>query len=317
MKGENKNIEIEKLQAKNEILENHIEYTKSVIDQQNVQISKMSGHFQLFWGITGVILVLVGFVVAIQFIIPAKELQAESKELQKESRRILGDLKNGMKEVFEEKYNEIEKEKFNSAIKILKFGDFRSKLNAINIIRDYNIRGFVNDEISKIIEYLDYSGVNDDSSNGLNMHYLELVTVLSQQQNNKTLDVFFSRFLKDHNRNGLRDAVYYYINNNSLNYKNELLEVFKVKGENGNTFYLTSFFITIEDATKTNTKNIEILNDKDFVDKLEKLGLLNELIDTFNAYKEKGITKSKTVQDQWPILKRQSYLKKRVDNLLK
>ncbi len=310
MKGENKSIEIEKLRAKNEILEKQIEYTKSVIDQQNAQISKMSGHFQIFWGITALILVTIGFVVSVQFIKPAKELQ-------KESREILDNLKNGMKKVFEEKYEEIEKEKFDSAIKILKFGDFRSKSNAINIIRDYNIRGFVNDEISKIIEYLNYSEVNDDPSNGINMYYLELVTVLSQQQSNKTLDIFFSRFLKDHNRLGLSDAVYYYINNNSLNYKNELLEVFRMKDENGYTFYLTYFFITIEDATKTNAKNIEILNDKDFVDELENLGLLNELLDTYNRYKEKGVTKTKTVQDQWPILKRQSYLKKRVDNLLK
>ena len=123
--------------------------------------------------------------------------------------------------------------------------------------------------------------------------------------------------MKEHNNLGLSNAVYYYVNNNSLNYKNELFKVFRVKGENGDSFYLTYFFITIEDATKTNAKNIEILNDKDFVDELENLGLLNELLDTYNRYKEKGVTKTKTVQDQWPILKRQSYLKKRVDNLLK
>lgn len=316
MKEKNKKIENEKLQAKNEILKDQIEYVKSVIDQQNAQMSKMTGHFQLFYGITAAILVIIGFVVAFQFIIPAKDLHAESKELHKESREILDDIKNGMKEVFEEKYEEIEKERFDSAIKKLKFGDHHSKSNAMNIIRDYLIRGFVNDEILKIIEYIDYVEVNENPIDPYSTYYLELFDMLSQQVKSNVLDVFFNRYLKENNNLGLRSAFYYYINNNSLNYKNELSKIFKLKGENGNTFWLTYFFSTIEEATISNAENIEILNDKEFVDELENLGLLYELLETYKTYKEKKITRTKTIQDEWPILKRQTYLKEKVDKLL-
>lgn len=302
-KTENKN-----LSAVNVILKEQIEHAQHVIEQQNTQISKMTGHFQLFYGITAVILVVIGFFVTYQFIKPAKELQ-------KESRAILDDLKGGMKEVFEEKYEEIEKEKFDASIEELKFGDHRSKEQSMNIIRDRKIVGFKNGEISKIIEFIDYSEVNDNPNDGLNMNYLELLETLSKQKSSKELDVFFDRYIKKNDKMYLGNALYYYINNNSSNYKDELFKIFEIKGENGNTFFLTSFLINIEKATSINANNIEILNNKEFVDELRNLGLLTELLETHKRYQKKKITESKTIHDQWPVLKRNTYLKKRIDKI--
>jgi hypothetical protein len=59
------------------------------------------------------------------------------------------------------------------------------------------------------------------------------------------------------------------------------------------------------------------LNDKEFVNELENLGLLTELLETHKRYQEKKITESKTIHDQWPVLKRNTYLKKIIDKLAK
>lgn len=304
---EKKEIEKKNVSDKCEILKEQIEYARQVIDQQNAQMSKMTGYFQLFYGITAVILVVIGFFITFQFIIPAKELQ-------KESRAILDDLKGGMKEVFEEKYEEIEKEKFNAAIEELKFGDYYTKEQSMNIIRDRKIIGLKNYEILKIIEYLDCFEANypDDHQK---LNYSELTEALSKQKSNKELDDFFFQIVKLKNMYGLSAALFYYVNNNSLNYKDLLFEIFEIKGENGTTFFLTSFLINLEKATSRNVNNIEILNDKKFIDKLEKLGLLNELLETYYRFQQKKITKSTSIHEEWPVLKKHTYFKKRIDNL--
>jgi hypothetical protein len=59
------------------------------------------------------------------------------------------------------------------------------------------------------------------------------------------------------------------------------------------------------------------LNDKEFVNELENLGLLKELLETHKRYQEKKIIESITIHNQWPVLKRNTYLKKIIDKLAK
>lgn len=308
-------VENEILLAKNDLLEKHLEYTKTIIDQQNAQISKMSSHFQLFWGITAVILALIGFVMYVQYIKPAKELKAESKELLKESQAILDNIKGEITKVIKENFEEIERGRFDAAIKMLKYGDHFSQNDAVATIKDFKVKGFNDYQLSIIVEVL--SNCREDIVKDPNSWYRKFMKDLSEQKSNKILDDFFSRFVNETKTMSIRDAFYYYINNNSINYKNDIHKVFMKKDSNGNTFFLSYFMQDIENATKTDHINFEILNDKDFVDKMEGLGLLNELIMTHEKYMAKGVTKAKNIYEQWSVLERPSYLKERIDSLLK
>lgn len=309
------------MKAKNEILESRLEFTNSIIEGQNAHMEKMNSYFQLFIGILGIIIAVAGFFTYFQYIRPANKLHEEAKELQKESREILNDLKGGMREVFEEKYDQITKERFYSAIEILKKGDFRAQEHARIVIRDYEIMGFNDDEISKIIECLVYTEENrPDVVSDLNTFYSELVTKLSKERSNKMLDEFFGRFLNNKTYTlGCHGAVYYYCNNNPIKYKNELHKAFKIKHDGSGQKYhvFFSFIHEIENATKIDPVNLEILNDRDFVNEIEKKGFLNEIIHTYDGYKKKPNFKSKSIYEYWPILNRPTYLKERIDNLLK
>lgn len=315
MEEEKRIVENEKLLAKNDLLEKHLEYTKTIIDQQNTQISKMSSHFQIFWVITSVILAMIVFVMYVQYIKPAKELKAESKELLNESQAILDNIKGEITKVVKENFEEIERGRFDAAIKMLKYGDHISQNDAVATIKDFKVKGFNDYQLSIIVELL--STCREDIVNDANSWYHKFMKDLSEQKSNKILDDFFSRYVNNNKRMWLRCAFYYFINNNSINYKNEIHKVFMKKDNNGRTFFLDYFMQEIENATKIDFINIEILNDKDFVDKMEGLGLLNELITQFEIYKSKSATKAKSIYEQWPVLERPSYLKERIVALLK
>ena len=315
MKEEKTIIENEKLLAKNDLLEKHLEYTKTIIDQQNAQISKMSSHYQLFWAITAVIVALIIFVMSVQYIKPAKELKAESKKLRKESQAILDNIKGEITKVVKENFEEIERGRFDAAIKMLKYGDNISQNDAVATIKDFKVKGFNDYQLSIMVELL--STCREEIVNDPNSWYHKFMKDLSEQKSNKILDDFFSRFVNETKTMRIRDAIYYYIHNNSINYKDEIYKVFMKKNNNGSTFFLTYFLEEIENATKIDHINFEILNDKDFVDKMEGLGLLNELIITHEKYMERSVTKAKNIHEQWPVLERPSYLKEKIDELLK
>lgn len=164
-------------------LNNNLMHANKMIEQQNNHINYMHSHFSLFWGITGIIIAIIGLYGYFQYIKPLNEQRLEINELNKQSREILADLKGSISD-------QIEEERFNLGMEGLKQRDFYSQIGT-PIIQEFAVRGFNNSQIERLDYFIrnDIKKIENDSQR--ESVATILIYCISVQNKNKIFDILF------------------------------------------------------------------------------------------------------------------------------
>lgn len=171
-----------------EILKQNLQTANTLIEQLNNQLGYMHNHFSLFWGITGIIMAIIGLFGYFQFIRPINKQKEEIKELNKQANDILRDLRGSIK-------SQIEKERFRIGIDGMKIYDLHEN-TGLSIIREFVVKGLTKDQLEEIDYFIRNEIQKISHKNHKNRVALNLLYALSLHQRNDILDKIFSD-LKD------------------------------------------------------------------------------------------------------------------------
>lgn len=208
------NIEQENIELKNELIK-----AQSLLEQQNNHISYMSSHFGLFWSITGIILVLLGFLSYFQYIKPINEQKEEigklttefesiiknqEKEIEKltaEFESIIKDQKDEaektkkesqqiLKNIQDNITDYVEKSRFEIALKSL-VTDFYLQVG-VPILQEYAIRGFKKEQLDELDRFIRKDLQFLSNENLKSQVIVQLFYLFSLQTRNDLIDKLFN-----------------------------------------------------------------------------------------------------------------------------
>jgi len=172
-----------------ERLKNNLMHANKMIEQQNNHINYMHSHFSLFWGITGIIIAIIGLYGYFQYLKPLNEQRLEIKELNKQSREILVDIRGSIS-------TQIEEERFNLGLEGLKQRDFYGQIGT-PIIQEFAVRGFNNRQIERLDYFIrnEIKKIEDDSQR--NSVATILIFCISAQNKHKIFDILFEDLMNN------------------------------------------------------------------------------------------------------------------------
>jgi len=167
-----------------EVLKHNLKTANELIEHLNNQLGYMHNHFALFWGITGIIMAIIGLFGYFQFIRPLNKQKEEIRELNQQAKDILANLKGSIK-------SQIDKERFKLGIEGMKIWDLHENVG-LSIMREYIVKGLKNKQL-KAIDYFVRNEIKKISHNNHQEKVaLNLMYALSLHSKNDILDKLFS-----------------------------------------------------------------------------------------------------------------------------
>lgn len=275
------NYEKQLILIENAKLKSEVDIALQSSEQLNEQFNKIFNIYYFFLSILVLILSFTAFIGYVRYLKPLSKARKETERIQKESKDILNNIEGTLNSLFEEKYKEIEKYRFDIAIKSLS-NSFNYKEVGIPIIHEYSFKGFSKYQKEQLLLFFKRPGIEN---RGHKKVVFEAVTyMISRLKEDEFIDDIFDSLINDINiekathPSNIRiftNILFYYYTNNLPKYFSQIKTIFSLDKDNRPSFphFIDNLFKHDEEIYKT------LVDNEEFISSLDENEIISELVD--------------------------------------
>jgi preprotein translocase subunit YajC len=279
------------LQLENQLLKENIEKANRIIEQQNSQLEQTNDILALLFAIIAIVLTLVSIISYFTVIKPINKQKKEIKKINKQSKAILNNIQGTINNVVEKNYSDLHDNRLSKALNSLGNPNTQND-NGIPILNEYKLIGCSESQNEILLNYLKIGR----PSSTMNKHDIYLnrgVNIIFEILMNNGKVKELHEILTEHFRSPISFHISFYQsfsdkwieiltkNINESCYE-RLLDILvnihpEVEDKERHTIYLFEKIIRIVLVNNTLKVN-DFVNNKSFIDELERKGILELFI---------------------------------------
>jgi len=150
-KDSKKIIELTKLvESQKNVLEN----ANHVINLQTRQLEQANDLIAIYYAILALSLVFFSLLVYFQFILPIRNQKGEIEEINRQSKTILNNIDGALKDIIEKKYNAYQNERLRRVLLIIAEDNHQQANTSIQVLSELQTTGFSEDQLQILKDYL-------------------------------------------------------------------------------------------------------------------------------------------------------------------
>lgn len=288
--------QIQQLKIENQRLENEINIAIRIIEQQNSQLEQTNDFLSILLSFGGIILA----VLALGVYLNINRLNKQTNKVNKKSKKILSNITGSIESVVRENYTNYENSRFEMALKYLDennpYGYNTEPHYGLSLIKESCYLDFSESKQERLIEFLDKKINSSDPIKNwsqFNVISKSIIEIFSKFGKNEKLENFINLICnskglnnKDNKTNILNSFCFYLGKTFEANDSTLIRKVLKKTkdfhfelGEEYHVKYVGQFLKQLLSVDKI--AHSELINNKDFIEYLNTLGLIQMFSDSW------------------------------------